>query len=880
MATDNLDIKKISVIERLYSHAKYFPKKIAFIISDGITEKESVNYSDLVFKIHVIADMLQKNAIYINNRALLLGLNGLDYICAFLGCLVSGVTVTSLVPLPNDAGLEYIKIGKIIHEINPHIIISTKSIVDLIQLVESSGTKKFAIENLLIQDITKRSITPVPPDTIALFHYPTDMNSDSKIVAVSHSNLMYNAINLHALLEYSSNSKTVTWSPRHYSRDILQTVFEGSSMIIVSPNTILTYPLRWLQIISHYKADICTSPNLGFELCVRYYDYDICQNLSLDNWRVAYDSGEPTRADTAKRFCELFSPHGFSPLAFTPAYGILDSTIAIAIKPYNSLSEVLTFDSEALEANLVIQTHSDDGKQLVSYGNLVAGDVIIINPTTVIPCSENEVGEILVNGKSIPTRYWDANKLKIISFESEFSNINSNFYYATGERGFFFNNNLFCLTDTTEQYAPASLEQARIWCTSQLMPELPIYNIGVVLHITSPIDAEILTTSLDEVTKRHTALRTKFTIIDGQLMQKIVNNTMMNHLYIDEQHTLECNTEKITNKIANEEIATKFNLETDLAIKSIIIKFSSSNYYLMIFIQSIIFDGWSFGIFFHEIMSIYSGLIQNNPATLAPVKMQFSDFVVKQYKTLQEGKLQELLQYWENRLQNVEIPFELKKSSSSCINFDHTSFQHLLGKDHFNRMTLFSKQHKITIFNITLTCLNILLSKYTNQRDVLVYVPFACRNSFKSHKVIGYFSNLLPIRTYISASDNFLTLMQQSVKNTKNDIKYQDISLGTIKDYLFPKRLNAPLSYILFAYQNYPTPQAANSPFIIDKIISYSNPDETTFKVRINIINNEELEMRVIYDKNTYSPDFIEQFLIDYCMLLEDLIYQPHLRKL
>ena len=67
----------------------------------------------------------------------------------------------------------------------------------------------------------------------------------------------------------------------------------------------------------------------------------------------------------------------------------------------------------------------------------------------------------------------------------------------------------------------ASFSQESLWFLEQLNPGTPAYNIPLRLRIAAKIDSAILQRSLDEIVRRHEALRTCFRIVRGSPTQII-----------------------------------------------------------------------------------------------------------------------------------------------------------------------------------------------------------------------------------------------------------------------------------------------------------------------------------------------------------------------
>src|SRR6266516_7064616 len=68
---------------------------------------------------------------------------------------------------------------------------------------------------------------------------------------------------------------------------------------------------------------------------------------------------------------------------------------------------------------------------------------------------------------------------------------------------------------------PLSFGQQQLWLLAQLIPDTPVYNESVTVHIPGPLDVTALEQSFNEILRRHEAWRTSFPIVNGQPVQVI-----------------------------------------------------------------------------------------------------------------------------------------------------------------------------------------------------------------------------------------------------------------------------------------------------------------------------------------------------------------------
>ncbi|HSK78180.1 MAG TPA: amino acid adenylation domain-containing protein, partial [Thermoanaerobaculia bacterium] len=68
---------------------------------------------------------------------------------------------------------------------------------------------------------------------------------------------------------------------------------------------------------------------------------------------------------------------------------------------------------------------------------------------------------------------------------------------------------------------PLSFAQQRLWFIDQLEPGSPLYNLAVVLRAEGPLEPAVLARCLEEIVRRHEALRTVFALQEGSPVQVI-----------------------------------------------------------------------------------------------------------------------------------------------------------------------------------------------------------------------------------------------------------------------------------------------------------------------------------------------------------------------
>jgi len=206
------------------------------------------------------------------------------------------------------------------------------------------------------------------------------------------------------------------------------------------------------------KGTISVAPNFAYGLCCKRIPEEEVAGLDLSSWQVALCGAEPVQVETLKLFAERFAKAGFQAKALTPAYGLAEATLAVAVSSRSEGPRALRFDREKLEReNLAVP--SDDGMSLVSSGQAIPQVQIEIRDEEGRKIPEGQAGRVWVKGPNVMLGYLDnPEATKIIIVEG---------WLDTGDRAFFHEGELYLcgrykdlIIIRGKNFDPAALEES------------------------------------------------------------------------------------------------------------------------------------------------------------------------------------------------------------------------------------------------------------------------------------------------------------------------------------------------------------------------------------------------------------------------------------
>lgn len=454
-----------TLVELLQHRAKTQGDRIGYIfLNDGETEEVRLSYAALDRQARATAAQIQDLR---GERVLLLYPPSLDYICALFGCFYAGVIAVPAYPPRRNSNLS--RLEAIIADSQASVILTTTQFAQNLQeftTLSAIATDELTPDFSFTEDIT------TAPETLAFLQYTSGSTGNPKGVMLTHSNLLHNLRIIHDCFEHHSESCGVIWLPPYHDMGliggILQPLYAGFPVILMSPVHFLQKPIRWLEAISRYQATTSGAPNFAYQLCLQKIKPEQLKSLNLSSWDVAFVGAEPVQAKTLEKFAQTFKNCGFKPEAFYPCYGLAEATLFVSGGKKSNPPVVETVDAAELEKNrvIILSKHSSKTQKIVSCGQVGFDyQLAIVDPKSSTSCSEGEIGEIWLSGGSVTQGYWKKTELTQATFKAYLSTVEGPFL-RTGDLGFVKNGELFVTGRLKEviiirgrNYYPNDIEQ-------------------------------------------------------------------------------------------------------------------------------------------------------------------------------------------------------------------------------------------------------------------------------------------------------------------------------------------------------------------------------------------------------------------------------------
>lgn len=350
-----------------------------------------------------------------------------------------------------------------------------------------------------------------------------------------------------------------------------------------------------------------------------------------------------------------------------------------------------------------------------------------------------------------------------------------------------------------------SFAQQRVWFLHHMEASSSAYTIAGAIRFQGQLHHVALEQSLNEIIRRHEVLRTSFTEYGKYIVQTIVSSSCVVLPCVD----LRCCSShaqaiEIT-RLASAEAELPFDLQQVPLIRGMLLYLNKQEHVLLLTIHHIAFDGWSLGVFLRELASLYKAFSQGEASPLPELPIQYVDYAQWQHTWLRGEVLERLESYWRRALAggptSLLLPTDRPRTSGSSSAGATYSFR---VPDLHPGLRQLAQQEHVTFFMLLLAAFQALLYRWSGQEDFIVGTDVANRTRSETEGLIGFFVNLLALRTRIAGNISFQSYLQQVREQVVGAFVHQAFPFEKLIEMSHIQRNEGqvPLVQVLFVLQN------------------------------------------------------------------------------
>ncbi len=359
-----------------------------------------------------------------------------------------------------------------------------------------------------------------------------------------------------------------------------------------------------------------------------------------------------------------------------------------------------------------------------------------------------------------------------------------------------------------------SFAQERLWFLDQLQPGNTAYNLPLVLPFRDPVDAPLLRRALDLLVVRHESLRTTFAVIGGLPVQCVAAESSIELQELDIRGRFDAHEH--AQRVLREQVMRPFDLQRGPLVRALLVHRAPDESLLLVTMHHIISDGWSCGVFTHELLALYGTLLQERPPSLPELPIQYADFAVWQRDWLHGETLADQVAYWKEQLAGAPILLDLPTDPPRpMVESPQGAFQTLVVPTRIGEpLRELARARDATLYMVMLAGFAALLSRYSGMKDVVIGSPIANRSRHELEGLIGFFVNMLAMRIDLRDVSTVGALIDRVRDVALGAYEHQDLPFEKLVEEFRPRRSlgRSPVHQVAFVLQNTPGADTGISP--------------------------------------------------------------------
>jgi len=309
-----------------------------------------------------------------------------------------------------------------------------------------------------------------------------------------------------------------------------------------------------------------------------------------------------------------------------------------------------------------------------------------------------------------------------------------------------------------------------------------------------------------------------------------------------------------------------------------LIKLDKNTHQFVFSSHHLLLDAWSLPLVFNDLLNFYEAISQRET-----IRYQ-SPLSYRHYIAWLQQQDQELAEkFWKQKLQGftaatpLTVEKLLPKTENSNISYGEQQIQ--LTVSATEALQSFARQNRLTLNNLVQATWGLLLSRYSQENDVVFGVTVSGRppSLVGVESMVGLFINTLPMRVQVSAETQVLDLLKDLQAQQIEWEQYSYSSLADIQGWSdIPRGTSLFESILVFESNTLKTGLKSNHESL--ELDNFRGVERTNYPLTVVAVPRQQMLVRISYDTNRFDDGTITRLLGHFQTLLEGIISNPEAR--
>lgn len=317
--------------------------------------------------------------------------------------------------------------------------------------------------------------------------------------------------------------------------------------------------------------------------------------------------------------------------------------------------------------------------------------------------------------------------------------------------------------------APVAVSQEGMLWHEQFSPGS--FNLPcLVRRYRGRLDIAALEWTFAELARRHQPLRSTFTLARGQPGQ--VAGDRPAPLVVEDV----AGSDGRIAQVISDGTQCPFDLATGPLFEPRLLRLGPDDHVLVVRLHHTVFDDWSVDVFRRELSALYTARVGGAPSPLAEPRTTFVDVCRRQRAAFDRERGGAQLAFWRDELAGAPLAVQVPIASDGPDPEAGQPVRLDLPPALAAGLRALAPALRATPFMTVLAAFSVLLSRVTDQEDLVIASVVAHRDTTDSESLLGCFTKKVPVRLRVDGGPTFAELVPRTRASLLGALSNQDIA--------------------------------------------------------------------------------------------------------
>ena len=427
--------------------------------------------------------------------------------------------------------------------------------------------------------------------------------------------------------------------------------------------------------------------------------------------------------------------------------------------------------------------------------------------------------------------------------------------------------------------SPLSFQQERLLYLSRLAADSPLWNRLSCKRLVGEVDVQAMKAAVVGLTERHSVLRTRIFLEDGEPRQATHEVLIGAFRSLDVSAREPGDAEERAHAILRREYEQPVSLLGGELFRATLVRYGAGELLLILKLHHVISDATTFRILWHDLKALYNARLGGGEP-LALLTLDYSDYARWIREQLTEERTREQESYWlrlfDGELPGLDLPTDFPVPKE--LTFNGAVERRTLGRETVKHLQSFSLDTRVIPFSTLLSAFVLLLGRLGRTDDLVVGTVFSGRHySPRLRNLAGFFSTTVALRLGIDRAQRVDELVRSVHEQVADAYAMQDYPFERLVETLDPERGQSrnPLFRVLF---NLVAERPERIGFRGVRSEEWVQPPVRATQVDLFLdvrMSSDGAELRFEYNSDLFAASTIRRLLGHYQVLVEQMLSTP-----